>query len=201
MNYFRVKNWSEFQHYKDRNPPWIKLHRTLLNDYEFACLQDASKLHLMLIWLFASQSEGRVPDDPAFLKGKLGLSTAPNLKVLVDHGFLVVEQNASTVLASDASNLRLETETETEKITRARKTRLPDGWTPSEESVAWCRKTFALDSAGVEMYRSAFADICKAKGYEYVDFNAAFRNCVTKDWPELRTRGRLPTARRLALGT
>jgi len=26
----RVKNWGKFQHYKDRNPPWIKLHRGLL---------------------------------------------------------------------------------------------------------------------------------------------------------------------------
>jgi hypothetical protein len=58
MNYLRVKNWTEFQHYKDRNPPWIKLHRTLLDDYEFSRLQDASKAHLMLIWLFASQKDG-----------------------------------------------------------------------------------------------------------------------------------------------
>jgi hypothetical protein len=39
VRYLRVKNWSEFQHYKDRNPPWIKLHRTLLDhDYEAAIL-------------------------------------------------------------------------------------------------------------------------------------------------------------------
>ena len=53
MNYLRVKNWEKFQHYKDRTPPWIKLYRDLLNDYEFSCLQDASKAHLMLIWLLA----------------------------------------------------------------------------------------------------------------------------------------------------
>jgi hypothetical protein len=29
------KNWGKFQHYKDRCPPWIKLHRDLLNDREF----------------------------------------------------------------------------------------------------------------------------------------------------------------------
>jgi hypothetical protein len=59
--YLRVKNWAEFQHYKDRNPPWIKLHRALLDDYEFARLPDASKAHLVLIWLLASQSDGRIP--------------------------------------------------------------------------------------------------------------------------------------------
>ena len=114
MRYLRIKNWSEFQHYKDRNPPWIKLHRTLLDDYEFACLQDASKLHLMLIWLFASQCDGRVPDDPPFLMKKLGLSTKPDIKYLISHGFLLYDGDASNMLALDASNLRLETETETE---------------------------------------------------------------------------------------
>ena len=33
-----VRNWSDFQHYKDRSPPWIRLHRDLLDNYEFnAC--------------------------------------------------------------------------------------------------------------------------------------------------------------------
>lgn len=28
--HFKVRNWEQFQHYKDRNPPWIKLHFALL---------------------------------------------------------------------------------------------------------------------------------------------------------------------------
>jgi hypothetical protein len=111
MGYLRVKNWEEFQHYKDRNPPWIKLHRTLLDDYEFSRLQDASKAHLMLIWLFASQKNGRIPDDPAFLKRKLGLEKEPNLKLLVDHGLLIPEQNASESLA-DCNQVAPREETE-----------------------------------------------------------------------------------------
>jgi uncharacterized phage protein (TIGR02220 family) len=99
MDYLRVKNWEEHQHYKDRNPPWIKLHRTLLDDYEFSCLQDASKAHLILIWLFASQKNGRVPDDPKFLKMKLGLEREPNLLYFIDHGLLIREQSASGALA------------------------------------------------------------------------------------------------------
>ena len=30
------KNWSDFQHYKERNPPWIRLHRSLLDNFEWA---------------------------------------------------------------------------------------------------------------------------------------------------------------------
>lgn len=133
MRYLRVKNWSEFQHYKDRNPPWIKLHRTLLDDYEFSRLQDASKAHLMLIWLFASQKDGLIPDDPAFLKKKLGLEKEPNLKLLISHGLLIPEQDASTGCLQDASKVRLETETykATEK-TAEEVFMLPD-WLPKDE--------------------------------------------------------------------
>ena len=60
MQFFNVKNWDGLQHYKDRAPPWIKLYNHLLDDYEFACLQDASKLHLMLIWLLASRNSNRL---------------------------------------------------------------------------------------------------------------------------------------------
>lgn len=110
MDYLRVKNWSEFQHYKDRNPPWIKLHRTLLDDYEFSCLQDASKAHLILIWLFASQRDGLIPNQPKFLKMKLGLDKEPNLKWFIDHGLLVVEQDASKTLAARLQDAPLEEE-------------------------------------------------------------------------------------------
>ncbi len=32
---FKIKNWSSFQSYKDRQPPWIRLHKNLLDDYTF----------------------------------------------------------------------------------------------------------------------------------------------------------------------
>ena len=121
--YLRVKKWAEFQHYKDRNPPWIKLHRTLLDDYEFSCLQDASKLHLILIWVLASQNDGRIPEDAAFLQKRLSLSKPPDLETLINQGFLIREQDASNALAEGkqgASNLRLEKRREeTEKMALA----------------------------------------------------------------------------------
>lgn len=49
------KNWLDFQHYRDRKPVWIKLHRDLLNDYEFMMLQDDSKMLAPLLWLLASE--------------------------------------------------------------------------------------------------------------------------------------------------
>lgn len=127
--FLSIKNWSDFQHYKDRNPPWIKLHRSLLDDYEFTQLPDADKAHLLLLWLYASHHEGRVPADPDFLSRKIGAAQPVNLKLLIERGFLVAEHESSNVLAvckqpdsellpSRAPAYSRETETETEKPLR-----------------------------------------------------------------------------------
>lgn len=106
--YLRIKNWDQFQHYKDRNPPWIKLHRSLLDDYEFSALPDASKGQLMFIWLFASQNEGKIPHDAKFLERKLGFTDPCDLNALISAGFLIEEQSdsggASACASTGASN-------------------------------------------------------------------------------------------------
>jgi hypothetical protein len=98
MKFLQVKNWEHFQHYKKRNPPWIKLHRAILDDYQFCSLPDSAKGHLMLLWLYASQNNGQVPVDIPFLERKL-FCTGIDLDVLVAHGFLVSPQGASISLA------------------------------------------------------------------------------------------------------
>lgn len=95
---FSVKNWSEFQHYKDRNPPWIKLHNHLLDDYEFEMLGDAAKGHLLCIWMLASRTKNEMPYDDKWITKKIGASSKVNLEALVSAGFLIVEQDASMML-------------------------------------------------------------------------------------------------------
>ena len=43
MKRLRPKSWNEFQHYKRPHPPWVKLHKRLLDDFEFQSLPIASK--------------------------------------------------------------------------------------------------------------------------------------------------------------
>lgn len=96
MKFLTIKNWKTFQHYAKRNPPWIKLHRALLDDYAFCALSDTSKAHLMLIWLYASQHNGQVPCDTKFLEKKLSCESI-DLDVLIEYGFLICPHNASEV--------------------------------------------------------------------------------------------------------
>jgi hypothetical protein len=52
-----VKNWTSFQHYGKRRPPWIKLHHGLLDNVDFLRLPIASKALAPLLWLVASEFE------------------------------------------------------------------------------------------------------------------------------------------------
>lgn len=112
---FSVVNWEKYQHYKDRTPPWIKLHAALLNNYDFACLQDASKAHLVLIWVLASQMGNRIPADPVWLGRRLGATSPIDLAELQRRGFIEFSCDASKLLAPCLQSACVETERETER--------------------------------------------------------------------------------------
>jgi hypothetical protein len=127
------KNWDKFQHYKDRCPPWIKLHRDLLNDRIFASLPIASKAIAPLLWLLASESKDGIFDaaieELAFRLHIASKDIEAGLKPLIDKGFFL---DASTMLAPCLQVAIPERETEregeTEKETKkALKSAPPDG--------------------------------------------------------------------------
>jgi hypothetical protein len=133
----RPKNWSKCQHYKDRNPPWIKLHRDLLNDRDFMCLPIASKAIAPLLWLLASESKtGEFNANVIELAFRLRMTEKEvndGLNPLISKGFFV---DASGVLAEclQVAIPETETETETERETKTKKSKsitleLPE-WLP-----------------------------------------------------------------------
>ena len=109
------KNWAVFQHYKDRCPPWIKLHRDLLNDRVFMRLPIASKAIAPMLWLLASESKDGVFDGSLDeLVFRLHISAKEyedGIKPLIDKEFFVV---VSGVLAERLRTAIPETERETE---------------------------------------------------------------------------------------
>jgi len=68
MNYIRVKNWNEYQHYKDRSAPWIKLHKELLSSHFWVMGSDASKLLAICIMLLAQRNDNKIPADKIYIK-------------------------------------------------------------------------------------------------------------------------------------
>jgi hypothetical protein len=85
------KNWASFQHYKDRSPSWIKLHKALLDDYEFSCLPTASRALAPMLWLLASEYDaGKISatiDKLAFRLRMTREELSDALSPLLEKGF------------------------------------------------------------------------------------------------------------------
>ncbi len=112
------KNWSSFQHYKDRSPPWIKLHKGLIDDRAYQRLPVASRALAPMLWLLASESkDGSFDGDVVELSFRLRASekeVSQGLDPLVKAGFFCLAQDASKPLADGVQVAAPEGETERE---------------------------------------------------------------------------------------
>lgn len=125
-----VVGWEKFQHYKDRDPPWVKLYRDLLTTESWVVGTDHSRLMQVASILLAARYENQIPYRWDLIKkvSHLDFSEAQfkaAVQHLVEYKFLefqgvtsdlnVVAQSASTTLAkcsSEAIQSRGNTETE-----------------------------------------------------------------------------------------
>jgi hypothetical protein len=55
-----IPNWENFQHYKRRRPPWIKLYTELADKREWRNLSDGAARLLVELWIIASHDDGRI---------------------------------------------------------------------------------------------------------------------------------------------
>lgn len=127
---YSVANWSEYQHYKKRRPPWIKFYVALLDSYDYGELSnDAQLLHVQLL-LLAAKTDNKIPMDARWIAKKIP-ARFPLVKIdellqeLIQQGFgrasNLLASCASNTLASDRDRDREETETKAE--TEAEETR------------------------------------------------------------------------------
>jgi hypothetical protein len=118
-------DWESKQHYKDRTPPWIKLHKNLLDNYEFFLLKTESKAFLAPLWLLASEyHDASIPlavEMIAFRMRTDEKTITIVLNDLIERGFFVADGNASALLAAcnhDARPEKRREETEIEERQR-----------------------------------------------------------------------------------
>ena len=111
----KIKNWKKFQHFKDRNPPWIKLHREVLYQRDINVISDCSFRLLINLWLLASEDEtkeGILPplEDIAWRLRMDQKKLIQSLQELTEW----VEQDDINVISKRYQHGPPETETETE---------------------------------------------------------------------------------------
>ena len=116
----KIKNWSKFQHFKDRRPPWIKLYRDILDDIDWHQLDPLASKVLVMCWLIASEDDGNLPDIKtlAFRLRMPEKQTSDCISKL-SHW---LEQGDITVISERYQDDAPETETETKKEKRQKAT-------------------------------------------------------------------------------
>jgi hypothetical protein len=114
--YLSIKNFEKFQHYKRRNPPWLKLYYELLDDDSFITMSTLSRHHYMTLLLVAGRKDNQIPDDPAFLKKVMRLDEEPDLTELKQRGFLIAwcRRRARKSIAPCERHALSETDSESE---------------------------------------------------------------------------------------
>ena len=118
------KNWVKFQHYKHRSPPWIKLHRDILDDFDWWSLPIASRAIAPCLWLLASCEENgefdATPEKLAFRFRMTEKDVQLAIKPLIDNGYFVYAsdtlakcyQDATSEKSKSKSKVRVDTEIE-----------------------------------------------------------------------------------------
>jgi hypothetical protein len=116
------KNWEKFQHYKHRSPPWIKLHRDILDDFDWWSLPIASRAIAPCLWLLAScEEDGEFDATPEKLAFRFRMTEKEiqlAIKPLIEKGYFVSAsdtlaecyQDATSEKSKSKSKVRVETE-------------------------------------------------------------------------------------------
>lgn len=107
MQYLQIVNWDSFQHYRDRNPPWIKLHNQILENYEFTQLPDTAKGHLFGLWLLASRTGNKIPLDHKWIANKLNATVKVDIDRLFKSGFLMLHPDSDVLAERSTIGTRL----------------------------------------------------------------------------------------------
>lgn len=135
MEEFTIKNWREFQHYSDRNPPWIKLHFAILSSQDWVMLADDSRVLMIACMLIASRNLGKVPNNPDYIKRVCYLKKV-DFNPLIDIGFLERDSSCKQMQAEFRPEERRE-ETEERREEKKKRVFVP----PSFEEVSEYCKT------------------------------------------------------------
>lgn len=106
-----ICGWETFQHYKDRDPPWIKLYRDVLTTESWVLGTDQSRLVQVASTLLAARYKNAIPLHHALFRkvASLDMSDAEleaALQLLHSHKFLEIKgekEPASTMLAKCSS--------------------------------------------------------------------------------------------------
>jgi len=181
----KIRNWSKFQHFKDRKPPWVKLYRDVLDDMEWYELDPLASKVLVMCWLIASEDEGRLPNTKT-LAFRLRMTEKQTLDCLnkLSHW---LEQDDIDLISEQyqTDSLETEIETETKKETKSDTAIVLPDWMPLETWQAFLAmrkkiKRVPTDHAVHLLIKKL--DRFRANGQ---DIQAVLEKSITSNWQDV----------------
>lgn len=96
--FIEIPRWREFQHYKDRDPKWIKNYQRLLHNADYRRLSGHQRGVLHGLWMLYASCGRQLPLDTASISAQLGLRVSSLQLASLNHaGFILIL--SSTALA------------------------------------------------------------------------------------------------------
>jgi hypothetical protein len=92
----KIKHWKKFQHFKDRKPPWVKLYRDILDDLQWHELDPLAAKVLVMLWLIASEDEGRIPNNKT-LAFRLRLTESKTKEIVTKLSHWLEQDDINTI--------------------------------------------------------------------------------------------------------
>jgi hypothetical protein len=133
----KIKNWTKFQHFKDRRPPWVKLYRDILDDLEWHELDPLAAKVLVMLWLIASENEGRIPDNKT-LAFRLRLTELKTKEIIIKLSHWLEQDDINKISKGYQVDLpERETETELETETKREKNTTSVACPPDVDQQIW----------------------------------------------------------------
>jgi hypothetical protein len=114
--YLKIHNFELYQHYKDRNPPWVKLHRDIWQNPDFFRLKTPQKLYVLGLFSIASETKNNILCNKKWIQSRLGIKQDIDIQALIESGFL---EYASVPIASrrkQSANVEKEKEVYKEEV-------------------------------------------------------------------------------------
>jgi hypothetical protein len=93
--YLSVRNMAKYQHYKKDKPNWIKLYKSLWNEYEFSVLPDATKAHVIGLFILCSQHNNLAVFDERWVMEELKARGPVDWQAILNSGFIVLVEEDS----------------------------------------------------------------------------------------------------------
>lgn len=171
-----INNWADHQHYKDRCPPWIKLHNSMLTSEVWVMGTDQTRTLAIACMLLAArdkENDGSFNGDPEYVKRFGYLNSKPDFKQLIEYGFINLVQDASTTLA-ECNTEKSREETEKSRVEKTAATFVLPDWIDKTHWDIWVKARKKMNDDQKQMQVSKL----KAWKDEGLDFAGALANAA-----------------------